>query len=340
MKKIEFICALPSKGKLGGETLKNKTILKYLKENNIKVRVTNFSKYKKFKFLVFFECLITLLNPFTNKILISKASKSSYIYLKLARYLNIYKKKIYYMVIGGKFDQYLKNENFKIKYYSKIEKIYVESYKMKDALIKLGLEQTEYLPNFKSFKLVNRTMKDEKYPLEAVFFSRILPEKGTEMIFKMLESINEKEIMLKIFFYGPIEKNYEKIFFKKIKEIKEVKYEGILDSFEEETFDILKNYDFMIFPTFWDGEGFPGTIVDSLISSLPIVASDWNVNKEIINDKIGFLFEARNQSKFEKLIKFIINNKKELIKKRGFCFEESKKYNVDNVLKRLKKELL
>lgn len=46
-----------------------------------------------------------------------------------------------------------------------------------------------------------------------------------------------------------------------------------------------------------------GTIIDSLISSLPIVSSDWNYNSEIINSDVGYIFESKNQEAFNDVIK-------------------------------------
>lgn len=338
MKKLEFICSLSDNKNFGGETIKNDYILEYLNEKKIKVKVLDFEKYKKNKILIFIKCLFSIISPFSDKILISKASKSAYKYLKLCYYFNIFNKEIYYLVIGGTFDKYLKSE-FKIKYYKKIKKIYVESQKMRKNLEEMGLFQTEYLPNFKRFVPKDRSEKEISLPLKAVFFSRITYEKGTDMIFEMLKEINKDNININVDFYGPIDEIYKSDFYLKISEFSEVEYKGILDGRDFKIFDILSEYDFMLFPTFWKGEGFPGTIIDSLISSLPIVASDWNYNSEIINSDIGYIFESKNQKAFNNTIKKILKNPEELLKKRKFSYLESKKYCLNNVLREVLKIL-
>lgn len=338
MKKLEFICSLSDNKNFGGETIKNDYILEYLNEKKIKVKVLDFEKYKKNKILIFIKCLFSIISPFSDKILISKASKSAYKYLKLCYYFNIFNKEIYYLVIGGTFDKYLKSE-FKIKYYKKIKKIYVESLKMRKNLEEMGLFQSEILLNFKKFKLKYRK-KQKSNSLRAVFFSRISKEKGTDMIFKMIKKVNKIENNLNVDFYGPIEDGYEEEFFKEINRIKGLCYKGILDTKKEETFDILSLYDFMLFPTCYFNEGIPGTIIDAFISSLPIVVARWKNFDEILNSDFSFEFPMNDQEEFEKIIFFIKKNPDTLLKKREKSFEEAKKYNIDFVLKKLVKEIV
>lgn len=40
----------------------------------------------------------------------------------------------------------------------------------------------------------------------------------------------------------------------------------------------------MLFPTYWKGEGFLGAIIDFYISGLPVITTDWNMNKEVFQD--------------------------------------------------------
>ena len=89
----------------------------------------------------------------------------------------------------------------------------------------------------------------------------------------------------------------------------------------------------MLFPTYREGEGFPGVIIDAYISSLPVVASNHNFNSEFIkSQETGFLFNLEDKSGLEKTMKEIINAKEKLKFMRKKAFEESKKYNINLVL--------
>ena len=206
--------------------------------------------------------------------------------------------------------------------------------KMKD----LGLIQTEYLPNFKKFICKDRSEKKISLPLKMVFFSRISREKGTSLIFKMIEEVNKTEGNISVDFYGPIENEYEGEFFKEINNVKNAYYKGMLDSMEEKTFDILSLYDFMIFPTCCFNEGIPGSIIDAFVSSLPIVAARWKNFDEILNSNFSFEFPINDQKSFNKIIIEILKNPEELLKKRKFSYLESKKYCIENVLNKILSE--
>lgn len=341
MKKIELICSLTKEGNIGGETIKNEYLYEYLKDNNINIKLLDFEKYKKIKIILVIKCILSIINPFSRKIILSKASKSAYLYLKLYYYLNIWNKKLYYFVIGGNFHNFLLEKKFKLKYYKNLEKIYVETIKMKRKLNDdLNLKQVEYLPNFKKFDIKDRSNKQITLPLKCVFFSRIEEKKGVELIFKMLSEVNKEETKVEVDFYGPIKDDYKKVFEKKIKEYNEIKYCGILNTREERTYDILSEYDLMLFPTYWEGEGFPGTIIDAYISSLPVLASDNNFNSEIIIEgETGFIFLNKNQSSFNKKLLMLIKNQQLLYKIRKNCIKISLNYEVNKVLLKLLKEI-
>lgn len=103
--------------------------------------------------------------------------------------------------------------------------------------------------------------------------------------------MNQKgfERKINLTFYGPIQEDYKKNFLSQVEMLNNVKYGGFLDLRDEKNYDILSEYDIMLFPTFWEGEGFPGILIDALIAGIPVIASDWNLNKYIIQDKISKL---------------------------------------------------
>lgn len=339
-KKISFIGPISQKRNIvGGATVKNKYMIEFLEKNGIKLEIVDTDNWKKNKTFIFFKLIYIFIFSSSEKIILSTSSGGTYLFLKFFYYLNIRKKLVYYFVIGGDTPDKLLEKEYEIKYYKKITKIYIETKSMAQKMKDLGLIQTEYLPNFKKFTFKDRSEKEISLPLKAVFFSRITYEKGTDIIFEMLKEINKDKININVDFYGPIDEIYKNHFYLKVSEFSEVRYKGVLDGRDFKIFDILGEYDFMLFPTFWKGEGFPGTIIDSLISSLPIVASDWNYNSEIINSDIGYIFESKNQEAFNNTIKKILKNPEELLKKRKFSYLKSKKYCLNNVLKEVLKIL-
>lgn len=332
-KKISFIGPISQKRNIvGGATIKNKYLVEFLEENGLKLEILDTDNWKKNKVFIFLKLIYIFLFSSSKKIILSTSSGGTYLFLKLSYYLNIRKKLIYYFVIGGDTPNKLIEKKYKLKYYKKITKIYIEAKSMAQKMKNLGLIQTEYLPNFKKFTLKDRSEKEISLPLRAVFFSRISKEKGTSLIFKMIEEVNKTEGNISVDFYGPIENEYEEEFFKEIDNTKNVYYKGLLDPMEEKTFDILSLYDFMIFPTCCFNEGIPGSIIDAFISSLPIVAARWKNFDEILNSNFSFEFPINDQKSFNKIIIGILENPKKLLEKRRLSHLESRKYCIENVL--------
>lgn len=327
---------LKLRNNIGGATIKNQNLLNYFNSKNYKIELIDTDDWRKRIGIIILRLIRMFLSPNKRKIILSTSSGGTYFFLKLNYYLNIFKKDIYYFVVGGDTPNKIENGIFDIKYYKKCKKIFIETNSMRDKVYNLGLNQTVYLPNFKKFRKRNLPEKEYTKPLKAVFFSRITLEKGVNMIFEMQKIINKDIQKIEIDFYGPISNDYEEEFKSKILETDLLKYKGILDGQDESIYQILEKYDLMLFPTFWDGEGFPGTIIDSYIAGLPIVASNWNFNSEIIKDKeTGFLFEAKNQRAFNDTILRILKELEQLKIIRKNCRKESEKYNLDKVLKKI-----
>ena len=62
-----------------------------------------------------------------------------------------------------------------------------------------------------------------------------------------------------------------------------VEYKGVANY--NQTVDVLKNYFALLFPTYFHGEGFAGCIIDAFFAGIPIIATDWLYNKDIVKDK-------------------------------------------------------
>ncbi len=58
----------------------------------------------------------------------------------------------------------------------------------------------------------------------------------------------------------------------------------------------LIEYDALIFPSHYIGEGYPGVIVEAFHAGLPVIATRWRHIPELVNDTCGILFEPKDVS--------------------------------------------
>ncbi len=343
---IVFIGSISLKENVfGGETIKNLYFLNYLKDNlgDRKLIVIDTYNWKKHFFKLLFKISFNILNPFRKKIILSAADAGAYYLLKLYRMLNFFKKDLYYFILGGILPAVILDNNYKISYYKNIKKMYCEVKKIEKEMGELGFNNVEYIPNWKKFSYVNSIIiKDySKIKKLRVFtFSRINREKGTDLVFEVIKMLNINGVSFEVDFFGVVDEDYKADFQKQISEKEYFRYLNTIDLFDENNYKILSQYDLMLFPTYHDGEGFPGTIIDCFIAGVPVIASDWNHNSEIIeNKKTGFLFEAKSPKCLYDVLNHVYNNKHILNVMRKNCVVEAQKYKIENLLSKFIKEI-
>ena len=112
-----------------------------------------------------------------------------------------------------------------------------------------------------------------------------------------------------------------------------IQYRGVLDLTNISGYEKLASYDVMLFPTFWDDEGFPGVIVDAHIAGLPVIASDWNMNREVIeHNKTGRIIPVHSPDSLAREMGKFINGELDVNLMQKNCLEEASSYDVNQVL--------
>jgi glycosyltransferase involved in cell wall biosynthesis len=121
-----------------------------------------------------------------------------------------------------------------------------------------------------------------------IFLGRVVEEKGIEVI---LESVPFLNTGISIDIFGSFDGNYtaEKIN-KKGKGI--VNYKGVLKF--EQVLCTLMDYDALILPTFYPGEGYPGVILEAYSRGIPVVATRWRAIPEIVDNTSGILIPVQD----------------------------------------------
>lgn len=216
--------------------------------------------------------------------------------------------KLNYLVVGGWLFEFLKNKPLHRYILKNIEGIYTETDNLYMNLQKYNLNNLNKLHNFRIVDFPNiHDIDKSKKEIRLVFMARVHPLKGTDLLFEIEKRLNDMGMHhVSIDIYGPIFKDYEEDFLRKI-ENSSVKYCGVVDP--SNVYLTLQDYDLMLFPTKYYTEGFPGTILDAYISLIPVVASNWLNAKEFIDDKkTGYIIDFNNDEFFiEKVIDLVKN---------------------------------
>ena len=284
-------------------------------------------------------------NPIWNYFLLKKAISNSFciiIFPGSLSSLRVFKiafgKKtapILYPVVGGWLADKVSGRKPLIKFLKKMYRIYPETQGLKKKLSLFDINNTIVCPTFSlrrslSFESVIDTYKKNKIHniFRFVYFGRITESKG---IYLAIDSINElnRKMNCNCFldFYGKLQDKEDlSRFFNNLNE--NIRYHGVIN---DEDVTKLCEYDFFLFPTFYDGEGIPACCVESLMFGTPVIASDWKYNKEIIIDGYnGFIFSLEKNDLSDIILKAIHANIP-LLKKNSY--EDSKRFKVDNAFK-------
>lgn len=276
-----------------GASAKNYHLVKFLREKNARLKVIDTEQWRKNPKVLFDLFFTILFNP-KAKFIVATDNMSGY---RTMQAFSMFprKRSVIYWVIGGSIANWIKEGKVGAGAYKIVETFIAEGRKMQSTFSDCGFNNTLYVPNFKHVDYIPQKTEKTDSMVRFVFLSRIIPQKGCRMILKAVETLNRnhKDKFI-VDFFGPIEDSYKSEFETEVAKYDNVSYRGFLDLRVQENYDELSKYDVMLFPTYWDGEGFPGIAIDAFVSGLPVIATDWSLNADIITDgKTGVILPVK-----------------------------------------------
>lgn len=276
---------------LDGQTVKTKTLYQELKNRGKDIYVvdTYLNNTNKIKLLI--NSMICILKCDTVIILLSRNGMR--IYFPLMYWAKkMLKKKIFHDVIGGNLTEYVEIYPQYRKYLNAFDENWVEFEQLKIALEKEGVINCKVIPNFKNLNLSEAHLKiNDESKHKICMFSRVMKEKGIVDAIETVHNYNEEnQYKFHLNIWGPIEEEFRDEFEEMIEKYpKDFSYKGIVNY--NMSVETLTDHIALLFPTYWKGEGFPGTIIDAYAAGLPVIATDWNANSELIdNFKTGWVY--------------------------------------------------
>jgi glycosyltransferase involved in cell wall biosynthesis len=296
--RLLFIGAVNEGGMpMGGEEFKNSLLLPMVRQY-FQVNLIDTARWRRNPRVLLTIFWNSFFAPLPDRILVSASSVSTY---RLFYFWQLRKRLLsrsVYLVIGGYFPKAITNGRFRASVYQFLDAIVVEGNSLKSELNSNGLStNVRVLPNFKPMlPYFGQPDRFHKFPpLRCVVISRICKEKGIVDIFKALELCPEASIRIDLF--GPVDPTFRVEFQACLDLDSRVQYKGYLDLMNNKvaSYRRLASYHVLLFPTHWVGEGFPGVVLDAYLAGLPVIATDWNMNQEVvISGKTGWLIPSNN----------------------------------------------
>ena len=326
-----------------GQTVKTREMFDELKlDQQFQIDVVDTYTMKDNKKSVFFKIWNLLKN--NNKIIISLSwNGHSKVMPIIYLYNLIFRRPIFDVVIGGNKQEHYKKSLLQRFLASSLSGSYVESQRMVKAYNEMGLTRVKYMPNFKKLDIVKKDIDfslDDTLPV--CTFSRVCAEKGIEeaiqAVIKTNQILGKKRYTLTI--YGNIEDNYKKRFADLMKQVPSyISYGGLVPY--DQTTEVLKNYFLLLFPTWWEGEGFPGTLIDAFAAGVPAIVSDWKYNSEIIQEgKTGYIIPIHDVEALSQKLIYCSTHINTIEVMQKSCQLKMSEYLPINALSILKEDLI
>ena len=246
------------------------------------------------------------------------------------------KRDVFFWVAGGNINNAIKAGLYNENALKRLNAIIVQGKCMATELNEMGYANAVYVPNSKPvvFKPTLQNRNPEK-PFKFVFLSRVHPDKGCDDIISSVKALNLEggQNRFEVDFYGPLFDSYKKSFLSQIENIANISYRGFLNLTETKGYEMLSEYDAMLFPTFWKGEGFPGIILDAYIAGLPVIASDWNLNREVIEDhKSGIFIPVHDTKALIDAMRAFIDGAEDNKAMREYCLKQAEAFSTRKVI--------
>ena len=307
-----FICELPPP--YGGVTIKNDYIIQNIM-SDYNIQIIDLMRCKRNKFLIG-KTMFNIIKAYVchDTIIYGSGSyKRLEILLKIQNIIGGMKslQKTVNIVMGGLlYDTLVQNLEFS-KMISNLKINLVETRGMKKKLSDLNIKNVEIFPNAKSINnsLTAKHRSGKEKNIKCVFFSQISREKGVDKIIEMnsLFSDKEKENIL-IDFYGHIVDDFGEEFNMFISSNSNVKYQGVFDAAKNNVYKKLHEYDILLFPSRWKGEGVPGVLIESKMAGIVPIVSNHLYNSEIVLDHVeGIVLEKdKIEMEMNKTIKTLL----------------------------------
>ena len=169
-----------------------------------------------------------------------------------------------------------------------------------------GLNNICKLTNFRKDIFVSRKPKDNS----VVFISRLTEEKGIMDLLSVFQNVIDWK--LDIFGHMDLSDKNKEQFDYIVSNSQNIKYFGEIKP--DEVINKLSEYQLLVFPTRYIGEGTPGVISESFMAGTPVLSSSFLMSQELLNNGVDSLvFQMFDLEDFKSKLLFLLNNKKILI---------------------------
>lgn len=216
--------------------------------------------------------------------------------------------------------------------------VYVETDALREELSSFGIESARCLPNPRRPSVHRWRGAEEKGKARFAFISTLKPSKGVFEILDACEKLSHEEGNVQVDFYGPIRESRAQIM-RRIEALGNAAYRGVLEP--DAVTETMSAYDALVLPSYYEGEGLPGAIVEASLVGLPSITSTFPGSKQYFADQESALFvEQKNSASLASAMRKIRDDPSLARRLSESVSEVAKQFEIRHVMDRIKRDLL
>ena len=321
-----------------GQAVKTYCIANWMKQRfgPDNVEIVNTYGWKKRPLRLFFS-LIRAMGHCANAVILP-AQHGVKVFAPLVAGLNrIFRRRIFYVVIGGWLADTLRENPRLRRAVAAFDGVCAETESLAEQLRAAGVPHAWYLPNCRDSADVPEKAFPAGQPLRICTYSRVTESKGIEDAVRICKKANALlgGDIFRLEVYGMVDDSYREAFEKLCaQEAGVMRYCGIRNA--DEAAEALQGQFAMLFPTYYEGECFAGTVLDAFVSRTPIIVNDWKYNREVIRSgENGFLYPFRDTDAAAGQLAALYRDPALYRRIQEGCARSAQEYSTDRVLELL-----
>ena len=310
--KVLLLGSIPIENKpktFGGATILVKSLIDFYIKSNLPHTFIQLNKYPDSQFKSYLSVLKAFFQLILkhNLIFVNVSSNGAF-YLSpfIVLVSKIFYKKTVFRIFGSNFEEVYSSKNLLIRFIAKqtffrANLIIVETNINKDFFSKKSKKNIFVLPNVR--KKPTFSINNVKFSKKFVFVSHVKLTKGILDIVKA-ENFLPNDYTIDVF--GPLYDNLKPANLN----TSIINYKGVLKP--QEVLIMLREYDVLLLPTYYSGEGHPGILIEAMSLGMPCISTFWNSIEEVVENNFnGFLVPVKTPIKLaEAMLKFNVDNHK------------------------------
>ena len=104
-----------------------------------------------------------------------------------------------------------------------------------------------------------------------------------------------------------------------------VRYRGFLTHAEVD--QKLWDYDCLVLPTYYPGEGYPGVIAEAFVHGLPVITTNWMAIPEMVDEECGLLIEPKDVGAFVTAIRTLHEDRQRWLEMKDHAFVKAEQFD-------------